>query len=188
MFLGISVANTDPVGPASFYKIRFRVQKYWFRPHYLLVVVIDGWCWCLVGGGMMGGSRESVLAWHTAYYGTFRRYVRIVILAWHTAYYATFRRYVIRAWHTAYYASFKKYWPEIPHSTPYWFVILAWHTAYYATFRPLLYLGLKHRILCHIGTLSWPGISVVDRELLPGSGSGIIVPDPDPVKSERAYK
>ena len=28
----------------------------------------------------------------------------------------------------------------------------------------------------------------MDPELLPGSGSGIIVPDPDPAKSERAYK
>ena len=27
----------------------------------------------------------------------------------------------------------------------------------------------------------------MDRELLPGSGSGIIVPDPEPAKSERAY-
>ena len=31
-------------------------------------------------------------------------------------------------------------------------------------------------------------VSVVDPELLPGSGSGIKVPDPDPAKSERAYK
>ena len=30
--------------------------------------------------------------------------------------------------------------------------------------------------------------SVVDPELLPGSGSGIKVPYPDPAKSERAYK
>ena len=30
--------------------------------------------------------------------------------------------------------------------------------------------------------------SVVDPELLPGSGSGIIVPDPNPAKSESAYK
>ena len=28
----------------------------------------------------------------------------------------------------------------------------------------------------------------MDPKLLPGSGSGIIVPDPDPAKSERAYK
>ena len=28
----------------------------------------------------------------------------------------------------------------------------------------------------------------MDPELLPGSGSGIKVPDPDPAKSERAYK
>ena len=28
----------------------------------------------------------------------------------------------------------------------------------------------------------------MDQELLPGSGSGIIVPDPDPAKSERADK
>ena len=31
-------------------------------------------------------------------------------------------------------------------------------------------------------------ISVMDPELLPASGSGIKVPDPDPAKSERAYK
>ena len=28
----------------------------------------------------------------------------------------------------------------------------------------------------------------MDPELLPGSGSGIKVPDPDPAKSEKAYK
>ena len=33
-----------------------------------------------------------------------------------------------------------------------------------------------------------PSGSVVDPELLPGSGSGIKVPDPDPAKSEREYK
>ena len=33
----------------------------------------------------------------------------------------------------------------------------------------------------------WIGIRM-DSELLPGSGSGIIVPDPDPAKYERADK
>ena len=39
----------------------------------------------------------------------------------------------------------------------------------------------------HFKTVLWLRIRL-DPELLPGSGSGIILPDPDPAKSERACK
>ena len=48
----------------------------------------------------------------------------------------------------------------------------------------------RYRVLTRVAGLQpvlWIRIRM-DPELLPGSGSGIKVPNPDPAKSERAYK
>ena len=51
----------------------------------------------------------------------------------------------------------------------------------------LLRIRSQQNMKEQINPVLWIQICM-DPELLPGSGSGIKVPDPDPAKSERAYK